>query len=278
MKNRTLPYGYQCRDGVVIPHPQESEIVRRICNAYLDGQSLFSIATRLNEEQVEYMPGVTGWNKARIKRILEDKRYLGSEPYPALITEAVYTAIQEIKYTHNTQKETNRKSDIFHLAAPVLCPACGRRMLRRQDSRCETPQRWTCEGRDCRLRIEIADRDLLEAIQTTLAHITPERIQKVKASNTEPSAAVQRLNREIARLLNAGEIDKEALRKKALDCIRQKYHDLDPNIYTTKKLQADFERASTTDYKQLISRTVREIILYTDRTTGLVLLNGQLIR
>ena len=66
MKNRTLPYGYQCCNGITVLHPQESEIVKRIFESYLNGQSLLTIATWLNEEQIEYMPGVIGWNKARL--------------------------------------------------------------------------------------------------------------------------------------------------------------------------------------------------------------------
>lgn len=72
---------YRCDNGIIVLHPQESEIVKRICKAYLDGQSLLTIATWLNEEQIEYMPEVIGWNKARLKRIIEDERYLGKEPY-----------------------------------------------------------------------------------------------------------------------------------------------------------------------------------------------------
>lgn len=37
MKNRTLPYGYQCCNGIIVLHPQESEIVKRICESYLNG-------------------------------------------------------------------------------------------------------------------------------------------------------------------------------------------------------------------------------------------------
>ena len=110
MKNRTLPYGYQCCNGITVLHPQESEIVKRICESYLNGQSLLTIATWLNEEQIEYMPGVIGWNKARLKRIIEDERYLGKESYPAILVEETYTAMQQIKEKRNTQKrdEFNR--------------------------------------------------------------------------------------------------------------------------------------------------------------------------
>ena len=115
MKNRTLPYGYQCCNGITVPQPQESEIVKRICESYLNGQSLLTIASWLNEEQIEYMPGVIGWNKARLKRIIEDERYLGKEPYPAILAEETYTAMQQIKESEipkriPTAKPTSSKS------------------------------------------------------------------------------------------------------------------------------------------------------------------------
>ena len=40
MKNRTLPYGYCCKDGVIVTEPQESKVLKRIYAAYLDGSSM----------------------------------------------------------------------------------------------------------------------------------------------------------------------------------------------------------------------------------------------
>ena len=278
MKNRTLPYGYRCDHGITVLHPQESEIVKRICESYLKGQSLLTIATWLNEEQIEYMPGVIGWNKARLKRIIEDERYLGKEPYPAILAEETYTAMQQIKEKRNTQKDTDRKTDIFQIAVPVKCPNCGKRLIRRHDSRCKIQQRWICENKDCRLLIEVADSDLLETVSDILAGITPESIRVTEPSNNEPSIEVRQLNNDISRMLGAPQIDKDALRKKMMECISQKYKDLDEEAHTARKLQADFDRADTEDYKKTLNRTVSEIILYTDLTVGIILLNGQLIR
>lgn len=46
MKNRTLPYGYCCKDGVIVIEPQESKVLKRIYAAYLDGSSMLTIADR----------------------------------------------------------------------------------------------------------------------------------------------------------------------------------------------------------------------------------------
>ena len=186
--------------------------------------------------------------------------------------------MQQIKEKRNTQKDTDRKTDIFQIAVPVKCPNCGKRLIRRHDSRCKIQQRWICENKDCRLLIEVADTDLLETVSDILAGITPESIRVSEQSNNEPSIEVRQLNNDISRMLGAPQIDKDALRKKMMECISQKYKDLDEEAHTARKLQADFDRADSEDYKKTLNRTVSEIILYTDLTVGIILLNGQLIR
>lgn len=278
MKNRTVPYGYKYEKGIIVLHPQESEIVKQICSAYLEGQSLLNIATMLNGQNVEYMPEVIGWNKARLKRIIEDERYLGKEPYPAIIDEQTYTAIQRIKESRNTQKDTDRKTDIFQITVPVKCPICGQRMLRRHDSRYKIQQRWLCENEECRTLIKIADSDLLDAINNILAGIKPERIRLMDTVKSEPSMAVRLVNNEIARLFDTAEIDKDTLRKKLLEGISKRYEDIDNTPYTTRKLQVELAGEQSTENIQRINKTVSEIILYTDLTVGIILLNGQFVR
>ena len=278
MKNRTVPYGYRYENGVIVLHPQESKIVKRICKAYLDGQSLLAIATWLNEEQIEYMPEVIGWNKARLKRIIEDERYLGKEPYPLILDEETHTAMQRIKEQRNTQKNIDRKTDIFQIAVPVKCPICGGRMLRRHDSRYKVQQRWLCENDECKTLIKIADSDLIKAINSILTGITPERIQAIGTSESEPSVAVRRVNNEIARLFDATEVDKESLRKKLLEGISKRYEDIVNTPYATRKIQAELMGDNSTEDVQRINKTISEIILYTDLTVGIILLNGQFIR
>lgn len=62
MKTRNIPFGYTMENGKIIFHPTESQAVQDIFSDYLDGQSLLKIAQSLNERQVEYLSGTTGWN------------------------------------------------------------------------------------------------------------------------------------------------------------------------------------------------------------------------
>ena len=94
MKNRTLPYGYYCKDGVIVTEPRESKVLKRIFSAYLNGDSMLTIAEQLNREKIEYASGVIGWNKGRLKHLIDNPRYLGTEVYPPIIDQATYEKIQ----------------------------------------------------------------------------------------------------------------------------------------------------------------------------------------
>lgn len=135
MKTRNIPFGYKRENGKVISHPSESKTVNEIFTDYLDGQSLLQIARHLNERQVEYMPETTGWNKARLKRIIEDIRYLGNDGFPVIIEQTIFDKAQEIKSARNTQKAVDRNAAIFRLNVPILCEQCGEPMYRIHDSR-----------------------------------------------------------------------------------------------------------------------------------------------
>ena len=97
MKIRNILFGYRYTEGKLVFHPTESEVMKEIYKAYLEGNSLLKLSERLNERQIEYMPGVVGWNKSRIMRLLSDQRYMGNEKYPALIDRKTYEAIQTLK-------------------------------------------------------------------------------------------------------------------------------------------------------------------------------------
>lgn len=94
--NRYIPFGYKFEGGQPVPHPAESGIVREIFSRYSAGDSLKVIAENLTSRKVEYSPGKTAWDKARIKRILENARYIGESDYPAIIEKALKESLQMI--------------------------------------------------------------------------------------------------------------------------------------------------------------------------------------
>ena len=280
MKIRNIPFGYCYQNGTVTVHPSESLILNQIFDSYLHGLSLLKIAENLNAEKIEYVPGVIGWNKARLMRIIDDARYLGNDTYPALIGAETYAKLQELKNAKNTQKGVDRTADIFCLNLSVLCPNCGSEMHRRHDSRCKVHQRWTCQNSECKTLIEITDADLLQGVTDALnkAIYHPDIIQTV-SEDSEPSSDVSRLNAEIAHTLETYSFNKEALRKKMMECVSLKYRGIHSENYIAKRLKADFEKSSPLSEfsADFCYRTVKSIRLGADKTISLTLINDQQI-
>ena len=121
-KIRVLPYGYEYKDGIISNKEEENIVVKEIFDTYSKGNSLLKIAQLLNQRNIEYQPGTIGWNKARLKRILEDERYLGKRNFPQIVLEDLFQACNGIKQAKNKQENTDRKKEIYHLNVPVECP------------------------------------------------------------------------------------------------------------------------------------------------------------
>ena len=134
------------------------------------------------------------------------------------------------------------------------------------------------KNKDCNIVIDKADNDLLKELCELLEAVKPENIERLDKKPFLPSNEVNRLNIEINRVFDSAEIDREALRTKMFSCVSEKYNCLDNDLYTTQKLQLEFERPITDDWMQKFNRTLREIRLYKNKAIGIVLLNGQLIR
>lgn len=283
MKNRTIPYGYMYENGIIVLHPIEAESVKAIFTAYLDGQSLRNIANALNESQTEYLPGIIGWNKARLMRLIEDERYIGTDTYPAIIEQTVYTTVKATKTARNTQKDTDRGADIFKLTAPVKCPKCGCEMHRRTDCRRKgAASYWRCDNEECRTVISIADDVLLGEITETLNTVIVglNRITEPAEQKAEPDIALLKLRNEISRTLGTTGYDKEELKAKMVECASLKYKNIGNEVYVIRRMKADFEKSGLlSDFSaDLVSRTVKSITLNEDMTVSVELLNGQIIR
>lgn len=278
MNHRNIPLGYILSIGSITINEAEANTVREIAEQYLSGKSLKSIAEMLTAKHIEYMSGKTDWNRSRIKRIVEDKRYIGDGGYPPILTEQEYAAMQSIKAKKNTQKDVNYSEGIFKLNAPVVCANCGGRMQRRIDNRRKTITRWRCT--ECKTSVNISDEDMLGGITELLNEVIadPESIQ-IPKSDYEESQEIKRLNAEISKELNTVGFDKEAIKQKMLTCVSEKYMSLGTEEVTAQSLKDIFkDTPPLTAYdSDLTDQAVSGIQLKENGTISLVLINGQRI-
>ena len=96
MSKRKLPFGYEIRGGVIIKERTEAEIVTDIYSLYISGASFGEITDKLLKENVVYDKD-RAWNKNIVARILEDKRYVGDDVYPQIISGEEYAHVLELR-------------------------------------------------------------------------------------------------------------------------------------------------------------------------------------
>lgn len=276
--NRIIPYGYAMENGKNIIHPQESKIIRRIYADYLGGASLLRIAQTLTDEKIEFLPGRSDWNKNRVKRILEDERYLGTDTYPAIIGEDMFRKAQAVKDSNNNQK--NKSEVPFRLRCPAEC-FCGGKMNRRHDSRRKVSQDlWTCQNPDCKRIVNINDDILLNEITAILNKLIADPVLMTDSiTDTDPPLEVRRLQGEVNRQLDGYEPDKESLKDAVFTLAAEKYRNIDPSNIISLMLRAAFEKSEplSSFSPAFFKQTVRQIQFDESGDPALVLKNNRVI-
>ena len=102
LKNRSIPFGYCMVNGKYALNAPEAETVRKIFAEYIGGKSLKTIAA---EMQIPYNTGKAVWNKNMVCRVLENRKYIGENDYPQIITAEDFEQAAYIKAERNTYRK-----------------------------------------------------------------------------------------------------------------------------------------------------------------------------
>ncbi len=282
MNVRTVPYGYKYEFGELTCHQEDSKIVAEIFHAYSSHESLLSIANGLNARKIEYREGVMGWNKSRVSRILQDERYCGATKFPSIIEKTVFAQVQELISSKNTQKGVDRRSGIFKIDVPVICPMCRSEMRRRCENQYTYKERWVCTNPNCKKMVVKTDTAFLEEITALLNQIIENPMliktpQKCDASDNEER---RKLGNEIAIMFDSIDIPKERLKEKLFEYASQTYDGIDAVQSKTQRLIDIFthERKAKEFSIRLFSQTVETVSLDGNNLLYITLSNGQEVR
>ncbi len=106
LKNRNIPFGYCMKNGKFTLNEPEAEAVKQIFAQYIGGDSIKTIAAKMT---VPYNSCKPKWNKNMVSRILENRRYIGENGYPAIISQEDFrtaNAIKSTRYTKSSKVKT----------------------------------------------------------------------------------------------------------------------------------------------------------------------------
>ena len=275
MRNRTIPFGSQYQNGVLAVHPQESQTVREVFAADLSGEPLSRIAAHLTAKLVEYLPGRWQWDKARVKRLLDNSKYMGEGDFPQLITEKQFQMAHQKKESANTNHHS-MDEDIKLFKGLTRCHHCGSSMMRRKDSRFEKPVTWKCP--QCDYFLPLPDEELKRRVfllQKKLVN-KPLLAEKEESEISAPSLEARRLTNEIYRKLDSGSFSEEDLVNLALQCAAKNFETINSARHITDRLTATLLHAGPLSAfdRELFERTVSEIHLTRKGEILLKLQNG----
>lgn len=102
LKNRNIPFGYCMVNGKYALNAPEAEAVRKIFADYICGKSLKTIAAEMT---VPYNTGKAVWNKNMVCRVIENKKYIGENKFPKIISDKDFKRAAEIKTERNTYRK-----------------------------------------------------------------------------------------------------------------------------------------------------------------------------
>lgn len=192
-RQRCIPFGYRMNRASVVKEETEAEAVKQIFSLYLNGHSLSQIAEELTHRRLRYHQDTDRWNKNMVKRILENRRYLGDDCYPQIIGEEEFQRAQQLKTEKNTFAPCPQ--EIAAVKGRLVCAICGTHLERWSLGKGRTS--WKCADPQCRSIVHLGDVDLIGKLERCLTAVGC----KAQTAENHPPAP-QATSLEVLRLEN----------------------------------------------------------------------------
>ena len=202
MEQRTILYGYSKNQFRYYINESESTVIKTIFSEYIDGKTLQQIADRLTEEQIVYYKDKTLWNKHMVRRVIENRCYVGDENYPAIISHSEYEQANKKRLSRGGTRITDTEQEKY-FKGNTYCGQCGNRFTRRRNWS-KTHEKWYCTY-GCKNTVYIDDRMLFGQVLSIINRIIsqPQLLNVIGDENDLfiPTPEVMRAEKEIERMI-----------------------------------------------------------------------------
>ncbi|MEA5011119.1 MAG: recombinase family protein [Angelakisella sp.] len=270
-RNRYLPFGYEVLDGSICISKNEAVIVQSIFEGYKSGLSYQAIADDLKACKVNYLENRYDWNKNRVKRILENRKYLGMMHMPRLIEDELFSEVQEL-IQNKTSSYRETPSEVIILRKLLCCDVCKRPL-----SRYITHNRdvWKCENPEC--RVSVPKRVLEKALLTVQSKITNENdvVKPVVSdhSSKKVDENIAALNESLKSEMNKSNLDEEKIKELIFESAKAVYDQMDDgsNERTANFLKERLSQTKVENKVDYILVTEISSAIYVTRDKSIIL-------
>ena len=275
---RTIPYGYEFRDGYIGVEKNASSVVRGIYIEYLNGKSFATIAKELTAKGIDYYQGKTEWNKQMVKRVLECPMYCGTEKYPQIIEEAQFKAVAKLIATKYGGYNNDARATV--LRKRTFCQECGERIW--HDMQHPKYRRWVCKKcNEHPIKDDDFYKKVTEILNAVIDH--PELLDEVEPKDTyESEYGVTSKANQVTHMLTSPGVNFESAFEDILNLASLKYDNCEYDITEelTETIKQDYigrQRLDDVD-TELIERTVSHLTVNNQGKIAIHFINGATVK
>lgn len=284
MANRYVPFGYEITDGKYAVIENEKKIVENIFGLYLNGKSFSEISDRMNEAGVPYNNDGRLWNKNMIKRVIENRRYIGEKGFPQIIADDTFNAAEKIRLSKFTAPGETRKALLDFYREHLVCGRCGMNLRRYTCGRYignKIVSYRKCQNELCNESKNSVNEDILDLAVSKVLNDLIDDYKKIEGVNeTEPKQNIEiaRLESELADDMEKMTVDIEKAVQKITELAEARFNNALECDYSAideriKKELSIHPKSETPDSK-LLEDTVKRIAYLSNGTVEIELING----
>lgn len=192
-KQRALPFGYRIQNGEIVIVQPEARAVRSIFKMIENGVSLEAIATSMQKKGIPYSEANAAWDKHKVRRILENAKYTGTDGYPLILNEETYVRIRTL-YAERTQAwQGATPNPERHIWQRLTCANCASKVTR---TGCMEKDTTHLICKSCKAQYKYPTEDFKNTLLSLLkAAITG----PAESTAYEPTQEIMRMENEINR-------------------------------------------------------------------------------
>ena len=273
MKKRTLPYGYEIRNGKICLNAEESGTVRKLFQRYADGASFQELALWIQAEGIPYCEGGGAWNKNKVARIINSTTYIGTDAYPALIDQELYEQASARKPKCGMTEKGLEAKAVREMSRCANCSGTLRMTAIRQRR-----TRWVCTGCGI-LNAGASTEKIMRQVEAIFQSLLRGDCAVVELP-TKPEYE-QHMPEQSAfdAIMEAESFDETAAIHKALELAASRFDRIGSEDYETRRIRRILEQAQKDDGLDvaLLREIASMILIQPGGGVVIQLKNGQMI-
>lgn len=284
MANRYVSFGYEITDGKYAVVEQEKGIVESIFGLYINGKSFAEISGRMNEAGTPYNNDGRNWNKNIVKRIIENRRYIGEKNFPQIIAKETFYAAEKIRLSKFTPPHKAEKELLDFYRKRLVCSECGSSLLRYKGSKDRNGRIYNyrrCSNRECIGNGKPVNEDKLNLmVAETINNLIDnyEMIESAAFNHSEQDIEVIRLENELADEMAKITVDIDDMVQKIIGLAEIRFQNaaacdysaIDKNIKKELSIHPKLESADA----KILNRIVKQIKYTPNKSIEIELING----